>query len=1134
MEMRINHFCIRLIGQALFAFLAVAFVPVMLWAQTASVVLPTQELSLKELMSIVEKQTGHLFITENGQVDLNQTIKLSKKNWSVDELVHYISKAVGVQITKDGSYLSVKNQTKTSNPISGEKFTLKGKVFDHDGSPFIGATVRVVNGDRGTATNLDGEFSLPVSIGEEVEISFVGYKTTKLTIQDRKNLQITLTEDNELLDELVVVGYGVMKKSDVTGAISTIDGGTLAKRSTTNPAEALQGQMAGVSIMKSGGNAGSGVSVKVRGVSTFGSNEPLYIIDGFPGDINAINPQDIESIELLKDGAAAAIYGSVAANGVVIVTTKGGNKGAIKVEFSSYLSLHQVAKKLELLNAREYKQVHRAMYDNYNAFASDSEKKSLPAYLIKETNVDTDWQKAMLRNGLSQNYMVGVRGGGELGQFSLSYNRSDDKGIFLGNNYRHDLVRTKLNFRKGIVAVDANLGFKYTANRQPQYSLKEMYMISPLVPIYDKNQESGYGLTNFDGLPNNRNVMADNDFKNALETKYQTTANVGFTFDIYKGLTFRTSYGYRGEHEKQSLHIPPYIADIKSKQQYTEHSEYSAYWEEQVFDNVLNYNSSFSDIHSIGAMLGTSLTDEKYTWNNVGVEGKTTIYSVDEHGKLVTTEVPSGFLDPSFDTIDAGKGGTYNGSGTKLEYRRFSIFGRVNYSYKSKYMAQVTLRKDGSSKFGANSRWGYFPSVALGWRISQEDFFPTSSVFTDLKLRASWGRLGNEVALGKYDFISLISTRNTMAQGYVRGKGANPWPGSISRELENRGLKWETSDNKNIGLDFALFKNRLTGSINFFANETQDLLITKVLPPSAGLSNPTLNVGKMLNSGLELELHWNDTYKDFSYNVGLNLSTLNNKVLSLSDESQAIYGEGLKYGSEHFPTQTRIGLPIGAFYLYRMDGIFQSEEEVAAHKGKNGPMQPNARPGDIRYIDTNSDGQINEDDKVFCGTGLPKLEANVSFSGTFKGFDLSFLLSGAFGHKLYNGNRYFYEGMNTGSNFLKSTLNAWTPTNRDTRIPRAVHSDPNGNLLESDRFLESGDFVRLRQLQIGYSIPLALINKLQVDQLRIYLSGENLVTFTKYTGIDPEFSRASVLNTGVDKLIYPFTRSFTVGLQLTF
>lgn len=1134
MEMRINHFCIRLIGQLFFAFLAVAFVPVMLWAQTASVVLPTQELTLKELMSTVEKQTGHLFITENGQVDLNQTIKLSKKNWSVDELVLFISKTIGVQITKDGSYLSVKNLSKSTKSSTSERFTLKGKVFDQEGLPFIGATVRVVGSDRGTATNLDGEFSLPVSIGEEVEVSFVGFKSIKVTIQDRKDLQITLIENTELLDDLVVVGYGVMKKSDVTGAISTIDGSTLTKRSTTNPAEALQGQMAGVSIMKSGGNAGSGVSVKVRGISTFGSNEPLYVIDGFPGDINAINPQDIESIELLKDGAAAAIYGSVAANGVVIVTTKGGGKGEIKVEFSSYLSLHQIAKKLELLNAREYKQVHRAMYDNYNAFASESDKMPLPAYVTKETDVDTDWQKAMLRTGLSQNYMVGVRGGGEMGQFSLSYNRSDDKGIFLGNNYRHDLVRTKLNLRKGIVAIDANLGFKYTASRQPQYSLKEMYMISPLVPIYDKSQESGYGLTNFDGLPNNRNVMADNDFRNALESKYQTTANIGFTFDIYKGLTFRTSYGYRGEHEKQSQHIPPYVADVKSKQQYTEHSEYSAYWEEQVFDNVINYNSTFSDTHSIAAMLGTSLTDEKYNWNRVGVEGKTTVYSVDEHGKLVTTEVPSGFLDPSFDTIDAGKGGTYDGSGTKLEYRRFSLFGRLNYSFKGKYMAQVTLRKDGSSKFGANSRWGYFPSVALGWRISQEDFFPNSSVFTDLKLRASWGRLGNEVALGKYDFVSLVSTSNTKAQGYVRGKGANPWPGSISRELENRGLKWETSDNKNIGLDFGLLKNRLTGSINVFANETQDLLITKVLPPSAGLNNPTLNVGKMLNSGVEFELQWKDTFKDLNYNVGLNLSTLHNKVLSLSDERQAIYGEGLKYGSEHFPTQTRIGLPIGSFYLYKTNGIFQSSEEVAAHKGIHGPLQPNAKPGDIRYVDTNGDGLINEDDKVFCGTGMPKLEANLSFSGTYKGFDLSMLLSGAFGHKLYNSNRYFYEGMNSGSNFLKSTLNAWTPDNRDTNVPRAVYSDPNGNLLESDRFLESGDFIRLRQLQIGYSIPMSVTNKLQIDQLRIYLSGENLVTLTKYTGIDPEFSRASVLNTGVDKLIYPFTRSFTVGLQLTF
>jgi TonB-linked SusC/RagA family outer membrane protein len=446
------------------------------------------------------------------------------------------------------------------------------------------------------------------------------------------------------------------------------------------------------------------------------------------------------------------------------------------------------------------------------------------------------------------------------------------------------------------------------------------------------------------------------------------------------------------------------------------------------------------------------------------------------------------------------------------------------------------LRYDGSSKFGSENRWASFPSIALGWRISEEDFFPKNKLIDNLKLRASWGRLGNESALGFYDFQALISTYNTKYQGYVKGIGENPWPGSIARGLENRSLKWETTDSKNIGFDFILFMNKLSGSLNYYNNETSDLLITKVLPPSAGLNDPILNVGKIRNNGIELELNWNEVVnKNFNYGIGFNLSSLNNKVLKLSDNHQVIYGEGLKYGTEHFPTQTRVGMPIGAYYLYRANGLFQNENEIQSYKNKEGNLlQPNAKPGDIRFKDINNDGIIDENDKEYCGVGMPKYELNLNLTAQYKRIDFFALLSGAGGHKLYNGNKYFYEGMNSGSNFLKSALNAWTPTNTDTKVPRAVFQDPNGNLRESDRFLENGDFIRLRQLQIGYLFPNNIIDKLYLNRLRIYMSGDNLFTITKYEGIDPEFARSSVLNSGIDRHIYPFTRSYTVGIQLTF
>lgn len=1019
-----------------------------------------------------------------------------------------------------------------------QSVNVKGVVYDETGIPAMGVNILKKGTTEGTITDLDGNFEIAVQKGDVLVFSYIGYVTQEITYNGQPKLEVKLQEDSEKLDEVVVIGYGTMKKSDVTGAISSVNVEELASRATTNPAEALQGKVSGVNILKTGGNAGSSVSVKIRGVKSFGDNDPLYIIDGFPGDISTVNPQDIASMEVLKDGAAAAIYGSVAANGVVMITTKNGKKGELKVDLNAYLSATKVANQLELLDANGYVQVHKQMYDNYNLQYPDSPVE-YPGYITNPGSVNTDWQDQMFRSGLAQNYMLSIRGGSETARYSVSYNHADEKGILLGNDYRQDNARMKLSVTKNIFDVDANMSFKATDNKQPQYSLKEMYMISPLVPVYDDTKESGFGLTDSNGLPSNRNVMADHVYKNATDKLYNMDANVSVTARFTDWLSFKSAYSYRGIHERQTSHMPAYTADIKAKREYPYHWEGSSYWQEQVIDNILTFNKAFGS-HSLNVMAGNSITMRDYTWNSVAVEGKTTIYEVRE-GQLVTSEKPGGFLDSSFSTINAGKGGTYTGEGSKYKYRRVSFFGRANYSYAGKYMAQVTVRQDGSSKFGSESRWGFFPSVALGWRISEEEFFPKDFV-SNLKLRASWGRLGNEQALGYYDFQALISTYNELYGGYVQGSGSTPWPGSTAMGLANRNLQWETTDTKNIGLDYGFLNNRLSGAINYYYNKTEDMLITKKLAPSVGLLNPVMNVGKIRNTGVEIEINWADKKGDFDYNVGFNLSTTNNKVTELSDPNQALYGEGLKWGTEHFPTQTRVGKPIAGFWLYRADGIFQNESEVKAHVDKEGNMlQPNAQPGDIRFRDSNGDGVIDEDDKEYCGSGIPKVEANLSFGASFKGFDLSFLLGSSWGAKLYNANRYFYEGMSSGSNFLSSALDAWTPQHTNTDVPRAILQDPNGNSRESDRFLENGNFVRLRQLQLGYTLPSSLMKKAFIDKLRVYVSAENLFTITGYSGVDPEFSRKSsdnqkteVLNAGVDKFVYPFTRSFIFGLQLSF
>lgn len=626
-----------------------------------------------------------------------------------------------------------------------QNIQLTGTVTDATGETVIGASVLEKGTTNGVITDIDGNFSLNVSPNATIIISYVGYAAQEIPLNGRKSLKVILKEDTEMLDEVVVIGYGTMKKSDMTGAISSVDTEELTKRATTNPAEALQGKIAGVNIMKSGGNAGAGVSVKIRGVKSFGSNEPLYIIDGFPGDIDNVNPQDIQSMEVLKDGAAAAIYGSVAANGVVIITTKNGKKGETHIDFNTYLSMTTVANKLEMVNAEQYKSNIKTMFENYNAQFPD-EAESIPAYCTTDTGINTNWQDQMLRSGLSQNYMFSVRGGSETAQYSVSYNHADDKGIFLGNSFRQDNARMKMHMSKYIFDVDANLSFRYTKSHQPQYSLREMYNSSPLMPVYDENEKYGYALAGNMGLPASNNVMADHHFREAATKKFYTNANVSLGVKLTSFLNLKTSYAYRGTHYRYTQHYPDFTSNAQSPNLYPYSYEGTYYWEEQVIDNILNFNKDFGK-HSVTAMVGSSITTTKYTDNGVGVEGKTSKYYVDANGNLASKDEAAGFLDPSFSTIDSGAGGTFSGDGTKYKYNRASFFGRVNYSFAGKYLLQATMRYDGSSKFGSENRWGCFPSVAVGWRISEEEFFPKEGILNNLKFRASWGRLGNENAL---------------------------------------------------------------------------------------------------------------------------------------------------------------------------------------------------------------------------------------------------------------------------------------------------------------------------------------------------------------------------------------------------
>jgi len=1021
-----------------------------------------------------------------------------------------------------------------TNPVSVQQTqnTVSGIVTSaDDGLSIPGVSVVLKGTATGTSTDFDGKFSIQAEEGQTLIFSFVGMTSQEVVVTGN-SLNIVLESENLGLDEVVVVGYGTQKKSDLTGAVSSVKSDEITKVAATNPTEALQGKIAGVSITKIGGTPGAGLDVKIRGIGTVGNSQPLYVIDGIPGDINFLSANDIASIEVLKDGAAAAIYGSRAANGVVLVSTKKGKKGKTLVEFNSYVSFNEAVDTYDLLNSNEYVKVHQQMYDNAGA--------SLPAYIANPGSHDTDWTNEVIDNSISQNYSLRVSSAGDFGHFSLSGNFTDEDGIVLGSDYLRKSLRANMGTTKGRLTLNGSLSYTETEEHPYQLSLRETYHISPLVPVFDSNEKYGYGLTN-NGIPNNDNPIAMDNFNTQEKTNQYTVANVNLDFKIAEWLTWTTRMGLTNSNFKDYYYHPDYIANPTSIIKYPLVYEYKSNTREEILETMLAFNKEFKK-HSFNGVAAFSVNHNTKDWNEAQVEGKTIERSVDEDGNIVEKIVPIGFDDPSFKTINGGKGGTYTAAGSNYTYNRASVLGRINYSYDNKYLFQFTMRRDGSSKFGQDERYGNFPSASLGWRITQEDFMKEYDFIDNLKLRASWGILGNEDTLENYEYQSLITNTNTYAGGYSKGNGENAWTGSAAWDLANRNLRWEETESINIGIDYSFLNSKVYGSINYYKNTTSDMLITKNVPPSAGVNDPTINVGEIVNKGLELELTYSNRDNAFKYDITTTIASMNNEVVALANTDQVLYGQGLKYGSSHYPNQTRVGHEIGAFYLYQADGIFQSDAEVAEHSLNGNPIQEDAKAGDIRYKDIDGNGTIDEDDKVYSGSGIPDFEYSINFSASYKDFDFTMFWQGVAGNKIYNGNRFEMEGMEAGRNFTKNTLNAWTADNKNTNMPRAVLGDPNGNTNESTRFLEDGGFLKLRNIQIGYTLPKSMCSKLHLSKMRLYASGQNLLTLTDYTGIDPEVAGVMNSNTGeidaltrgVDRTIYPMTKSYVFGLQVTF
>ncbi|WP_158281442.1 SusC/RagA family TonB-linked outer membrane protein [Sediminitomix flava] len=998
--------------------------------------------------------------------------------------------------------------------------TLTGSVIDDSGEGVPGANISVKGTSKGTITDFNGKYKLELPTEEVVLVfSYVGLETQEIILPAQQTvLDVNLRPDAEELDEIVVVGYGIQKKSDLSSAVSTVKAADANKIAATSPAQMLQGRTSGVSVINSG-SPGSAPYIKIRGMSSFGNVQPLFVIDGIPGgDISMIPPDDIESFEILKDGAAAAIYGSLAANGVVLVTTKSGKKDQpMKIDVTMYAGIQEDMNRLNMADANQWYSIKEQTYNNSMAEGTIS---SLPLYLQPnsgfnlENYANTDWQDATMSSATIQNYSVGLSGGSKFSNYNLSVNYLSQDGVIDNSGTERFNFRYKSTFEKGNLKVTPNVAYSRQTWETNTMSMSNMQRSLALVPIYDETKESGYGYIDEYDIRSGANPVGQSELINNESAKDQLIANIGLQYQILDNLIASGNVGYTKSFYQQRYYYPEYKLATDTQRQNPYLQEYRAEWSDLNYDFTLTYSNTFADKHSLSVMGG--IVGYEYDYANVDMN------------------VTGGFMFPDFGGLDpslgAAQSGDFIGTGGFQRVTRFGLMSRVNYSYDDRYLVQATIRRDASSKFGSENRWGNFPSVSAAWKLHNEEFFTgMSDVFSELKLRASYGILGRETALSAYDRQALVES------GYWYVWGNKPVGGIGTPGMANSQLKWEESKTLNIGADFGLFADRVYGTINYYQNDSESLLLEDPnTPPSSGVDAPMVNLGMMSNRGLELELGYRGSIGELKYDLSANMTTLKNEVVSLGDRDGALYGDEI-YGTGAAQTISMVGESASQFYMMKTNGIFQSQEQIDRYVDSEGnKIQPNAKPGDVIYVDVNGDGQIDSDDRTVVGSPLPTLEYGLNLNLSYKQFDLSLFFQGVTGNEILNVTAFNTAQPNTNFNMSADLLNAWTPENTNTDIPRNVVVDNNGNYMMSDRFLEDGSYFRLKNLQFGYTLPQSMCERLKLQKLRAYINADNVFTLTGYSGYDPEVIPSSALTQGVDYGSYPMFRTFTAGIQVSF
>ncbi len=988
--------------------------------------------------------------------------------------------------------------------------TISGQVTDTDGEALPGVTVVVKDTNNGIITDVNGEYTLTnVPKGAILVFSFVGKIAQEIPIENKTQIDVVLVSDNYGLDEVIAIGYGTVKKSDLTGAVGSIKSSQLDQQTNNNLGTAMQGKIAGVSIEAAGGAPGAGMNIEIRGTGSLNNNNPLILVDDIAvSSMNNLNPNDIESLQVLKDASAAAIYGSRAANGVIIITTKGGKKGPIKIDVSADYGIQEIGKKQDLCTTDEWVKV---ITEACNASGND-----VPAIALnpEEPGNGVDWQDEVFRVAPVQNYSVAVTGGSEHSDYNISLGYLNQDGVIDKTGYERINLRTKSNFKKGrlrigetILLTQESVDDMPSVGGQGGNVIGATSMMIPAFSIYDEDAIGGYGGASGSVLDVFNPVAALN-LKKSKSDYYKALVNAFAEVDIIDGLKYKLSVGMTLEEHKNASTTKAYEVGTFFTQ--TDNYAYKSsaltkYWQ---IENTLSYQKTLGEKHSINAVIGYTTQENKYDDFDASKQGMA-------DGIWV--------LDAGSDDPTAG--------GTSYESSMISYLGRVIYSYDNRYILTGTFRRDGSSRFSSSNRWGNFPSISAAWNVANESFFKEKETpISQLKLRASYGTLGNQ-EIGDYKYIGAI----TSGVSYVEGESQSLWVGNIQTEYVPSDLKWESTTTMNAGLDFGMWNGKLNYTLDVFKKTTTDLLLQVPLPLSAGADDdPYSNAGKITNHGYEMALNYNGHHGNFKYSVTGTLSHTKNEVKELATGSQVLTGSTATHGGSAV-TYSKVGYPIYSFFLIKTDGLFRSEEDVNSYTKDGELIQPNAVPGDIRFVDANDDGEITADgDRVYCGSPFPKFEYGLRLDGAWKYLDASVYIQGVHGNKIYNGIRTYTESAVYTCEYSKDLLNSYS-FNEDSNIPRLDLDDPNGNGVDnSDRFLEDGSYLRLKSVQIGFTFPQNWIERLAIQSCRFYIGANDLATISSYKGYNPDIGNSSISSRGIDFRQYPLNRSYHVGFQMNF